>query len=118
VLDIFARDRLLDNAKLVGDYLLARFRDLQGRHECIGDVRGMGLFLGVDLVKDRSTKAYATELANRVVNLAREEGVLIGTDGPYDNVVKMRPAMIFTRREADLLCDVLDHALTKAATGA
>ncbi|MGE3874835.1 MAG: aminotransferase class III-fold pyridoxal phosphate-dependent enzyme, partial [Parvibaculaceae bacterium] len=115
VLEIIARDRLRDNAKAVGDYLLARFRDMQERHECIGDVRGMGLFLGLDLVEDRSSKAYATELANRVVNLAREEGVLIGTDGPYDNVVKMRPAMIFTRREADLLCDVLDHALAKAA---
>jgi len=115
VLEIIARDRLRDNAKAVGDYLLARLRDMQGRHECIGDVRGMGLFLGLDLVKDRSSKVHATELANRVVNLAREEGVLIGTDGPYDNVVKMRPAMIFTRRDADLLCDVLDQALARAA---
>ena len=49
------------------------------------------------------------------MNIAREEGVLIGTDGPYDNVVKMRPAMIFTRRDADLLCDVLDHALARAS---
>jgi 4-aminobutyrate aminotransferase-like enzyme/Ser/Thr protein kinase RdoA (MazF antagonist) len=118
VLDIIARDRLRDNATVIGDYLLARFRDMQARHDCIGDVRGMGLFLGLDLVKDRSSKAYATELANRVVNLAREEGVLIGTDGPYDNVVKMRPAMIFTRRDADLLCDVLDHALARASAEA
>ena len=115
VLEIIARDRLRDNATALGDYLMARFRDMQERHDCIGDVRGMGLFLGLDLVKDRASKAYATELANRVVNIAREEGVLIGTDGPYDNVVKMRPAMIFTRRDADLLCDVLDHALTRAS---
>ncbi|MGE0008046.1 MAG: aminotransferase class III-fold pyridoxal phosphate-dependent enzyme [Parvibaculaceae bacterium] len=115
VLEIIERDRLRDNAKAVGDYLLARFRDMRARHDCIGDVRGMGLFLGLDLVEDRSSKAPATELAGRVVNLAREEGVLIGTDGPYDNVVKMRPAMIFTRRDADLLCAVLDHALAQAA---
>ena len=118
VLEIIERDRLRDNAQALGDYLLARFRDMQRRHDCIGDVRGMGLFLGLDLVTDRSTKAYATEIANRVVNLAREEGVLIGTDGPYDNVVKIRPAMIFTRRDAELLCDVLDHALAKAAAEA
>ncbi|MGE0239690.1 MAG: aminotransferase class III-fold pyridoxal phosphate-dependent enzyme [Parvibaculaceae bacterium] len=118
VLEIIERDGLRDNAKAIGDYLVARFRDMQKRHDCIGDVRGMGLFLGLDLVRDRSSKAHATELANRVVNLAREEGVLIGTDGPYDNVVKMRPAMIFTRRDADLLCAVLDHALARAATEA
>lgn len=115
VLEIIERDRLRDNAKAIGDYLMARFRDMQKRYEVIGDVRGMGLFLGLDLVTDRATKAYATDFANRVVNLAREEGVLIGTDGPYDNVVKMRPAMIFTRREADLLCDVLDQAFARAS---
>ena len=56
--------------------------------------------------------------ARTLVNLAREEGILIGTDGPYDNVVKMRPAMIFTRRDADLLCDVLDQAFARAAAEA
>lgn len=114
VLEIIARDNLRDNAKAIGDYLMGRFREMQTRYDFIGDVRGMGLFLGLDLVTDRSSKTHATALANRVVNLAREEGVLIGTDGPYDNVVKMRPAMIFTRRDADLLCSVLDQALTKA----
>jgi 4-aminobutyrate aminotransferase-like enzyme len=118
VLEIIERDRLRDNARAIGDYLMARVRDMQSRHDFIGDVRGMGLFLGLDLVTDRSSKAYATELANRIVNLAREEGVLIGTDGPFDNVVKIRPAMIFSRREADLLCDVLDHAFAKAASAA
>ncbi|WP_119393071.1 aminotransferase class III-fold pyridoxal phosphate-dependent enzyme [Taklimakanibacter lacteus] len=114
VLEIIDRDRLRDNAAAMGDYLLSRFRSLQQRHESIGDVRGMGLFLGLDLVTDRASRKHATEFANRVVNLAREEGVLIGTDGPYDNVVKMRPAMIFSKTDADLLCDVLDHAFTRA----
>ena len=102
----------------MGDYHLARFRVLQQRYEMIGDVRGMGLFLGLDLVTDRASKTHATALANRVVNLAREEGVLIGTDGPYDKVVKMRPAMIFSKTDADLLCDVLDQAFAKAAAEA
>jgi 4-aminobutyrate aminotransferase-like enzyme len=117
VLEIIERDRLRDNARILGDYLLTRFRQMRERPDCIGDVRGIGLFLGLDLVTDRSSKTHATELANRVVNLAREEGVLIGTDGPYDNVVKMRPAMIFTRRDADHLCDVLDHAVGLASAG-
>lgn len=118
VLEIIERDRLRNNAQVIGDYLMARFSDMQKRYEVIGDVRGMGLFLGLDLVTDRRSKGYATDFANRVVNLAREEGVLIGTDGPYDNVVKMRPAMIFTRREADLLCDVLDQAFARASAEA
>ena len=118
VLEIIERDHLRDNAKEIGDYLMGRFCAMQQRHEFIGDVRGMGLFLGLDLVTDRSSKAHATELANLIVNLAREEGVLIGTDGPYDNVVKMRPAMIFSRYHADLLCDVLDYAFAKAAAAA
>jgi 4-aminobutyrate aminotransferase-like enzyme len=118
VLEIIDRDRLRNNAKAMGDYLLGRFRVLQQRYEMIGDVRGMGLFLGLDLVTDRASKTHATALANRVVNLAREEGVLIGTDGPYDNVVKMRPAMIFSKTDADLLCDVLDQAFATAAAEA
>ncbi len=118
LLEIIERDRLRDNARAIGDYLMERLRAMQQRHDFIGDVRGMGLFLGLDLVTDRASKAPATDLANLIVNLAREEGVLIGTDGPYDNVVKMRPAMIFSRAEADLLCDVLDHAFARAAAAA
>ena len=110
VLEIIERDRLMRNATEIGDYLLGRMRGLMDRHEVIGDVRGLGLMLGLDLVKARKSKAPATERAGRVVERCRELGVLMGTDGPYDNVIKMRPALIFTRANADLLMEVLAQA--------
>ena len=71
---------------------------------------GCGLMLGLELVTDRKTKEPATERAGRVVERCRELGVLMGTDGPHDNVIKMRPALIFTRANADLLLEVLAQA--------
>jgi 4-aminobutyrate aminotransferase-like enzyme/Ser/Thr protein kinase RdoA (MazF antagonist) len=110
VLEIIARDQLLRNAQEIGAYLLGGMRRLMERHEAIGDVRGLGLMLGIDLVKDRVGKAPATERAGRVVERCRELGVLMGTDGPHDNVIKMRPGLIFTRADADLLLEVLGQA--------
>ena len=80
------------------------------KHTVIGDVRGLGLMLGIDLVKDRASKEPATERAGRVVERCRELGVLMGTDGPYDNVIKLRPALIFNQANADHLMDVLTQA--------
>ena len=110
VLEIIERDRLKQNAAEIGNYLLGRMRELKDRHGVIGDVRGLGLMLGLDLIKDRTTKEPATERAGRVVERCRELGVLMGTDGPYDNVIKMRPALIFSHDNADLLMDALAQA--------
>ncbi len=110
VLEIIARDGLLRNASEIGADLLARMRALMKRHPVIGDVRGLGLMLGIDLVKDRRSKEPATERAGRVVERCRELGVLMGTDGPYDNVIKLRPALIFTQANADHLMQVLEQA--------
>ena len=110
VLEIIARDRLLKNVSEIGGYLLQGMGRLKERYQVIGDVRGLGLMLGLDLVTDRVTKEPAAERAGRVVERCRELGVLMGTDGPHDNVVKMRPALIFTRSNADLLLEVLDRA--------
>ncbi|AWC25152.1 2,2-dialkylglycine decarboxylase [Aminobacter sp. MSH1] len=109
VLDVIERDRLRDNAADVGAYLVERFKDMQRRYEVIGDVRGMGLFLGIELVTDRRTKEPATAFARKVNDGARARGVLIGTEGPHDNVLKMRPPMIFSRRDADHLVGVLEE---------
>jgi 4-aminobutyrate aminotransferase-like enzyme len=89
---------------------LARMRALMDKHAVIGDVRGLGLMLGIDLVKDRRSKEPATERAARVVERCRELGVLMGTDGPYDNVIKLRPALIFGQDNADHLMQVLGQA--------
>ncbi|MGH6893441.1 MAG: aminotransferase class III-fold pyridoxal phosphate-dependent enzyme, partial [Dongiaceae bacterium] len=110
VLEIIERDRLPRNASTIGGDLLARMRSLMDRHAVIGDVRGLGLMLGIDLVKDRKTKEPATGRAGRVVERCRELGVLMGTDGPYDNVIKLRPALIFSRADADHLMQVLEQA--------
>ncbi len=110
VLEIIGRDRLRQNASEIGAMLMDRMRRLMEKHAVIGDVRGLGLMLGIDLVKDRRTKEPATERAGRVVERCRELGVLMGTDGPYDNVIKLRPALIFNQANADHLMQVLEQA--------
>jgi len=109
VLDVIEGQDLRGNALSVGNYLMDAFRDMQTRYQAIGDVRGLGLFLGIELVTDRRTKAPATEFARAVSNGARRRGVLMGTEGPHDNVLKMRPPMIFSRRDADHLIAVLEE---------
>jgi 4-aminobutyrate aminotransferase-like enzyme len=111
VLDVLDDERLMDNARAVGDRLLAGLRDLQRRHEIIGDVRGSGLFLGVELVKDRGTLEPASQAASRIKNFLRDRRVLIGTDGPHDNVLKIRPPMTFDAEAADCLLESLERAL-------
>ncbi len=110
VLDVIEGEGLMARARDTGSYLLERFHELATRHQAIGDVRGRGMYLGLDLVTDRSTKQSATQLAADVANRLRERGVLISTDGPHDNVIKIKPPIIFTRADADILCFELDEA--------
>jgi 4-aminobutyrate aminotransferase-like enzyme len=112
VLDVLAADRLQHHAAAVGNRLLDLMRPLANRHEIVGDVRGSGLFLGVELVRERRTLAPATAAANEVVNHMREHGVLIGTDGPHHNVLKVRPPMPFNADDAEVLVTAMDRALT------
>ncbi|MGF9763187.1 aminotransferase class III-fold pyridoxal phosphate-dependent enzyme [Microvirga sp. 0TCS3.31] len=111
VLDTLEQENLLANASEQGAYLLEGMMALQAKYPAIGDVRGRGLFLGIEIVRDRSTKEHAGDLASGISNRAKELGVLMGTDGPYDNVIKLRPPMIFKREHADLLLQVLDWAM-------
>lgn len=111
VLEQVAAERLQARAAAVGRHLLEKLRVLKSRHALIGDVRGAGLFMGIELVTDRETLAPASHAADEVVNLMRESGVLIGTDGPYHNVLKIRPPMPFATEDADALVDALDRAL-------
>jgi 4-aminobutyrate aminotransferase-like enzyme len=88
------------------------------RYEMIGDVRGSGLFLGVELVRDRVTLEPATEEADAIVNEMRREGILIGTDGPFHNVLKIRPPMPFSASDADRLVSTLDQIMANTNGGA
>jgi 4-aminobutyrate aminotransferase-like enzyme len=86
-------------------------------HPLIGDVRGAGLFIGVELVRNSATLAPATEEASDLVNRAREMGVLLSTDGPFDNVIKIKPPLAFARREAEIMSDIIAAALTGLGGG-
>jgi 4-aminobutyrate aminotransferase-like enzyme/Ser/Thr protein kinase RdoA (MazF antagonist) len=112
VLDVLEEERLPDNARRVGEHLEARLTALQDRHPVVGDVRGMGLFLGVELVRDRRTLEPATAEAHHVVNRLRERGVLTGTDGPFANVLKIRPPLCLTMEDADLFVGLLADVLS------
>ena len=111
VLDVIETEGLQANALDVGTYTLNGLRELQDRYECIGDVRGLGLYIGVDLVESRESKTSATQLAADVSNALRERGVLISTDGPFDNVLKIKPPLVVTRSDIDMFVDELDAVL-------
>ena len=112
VLDVLEQEGLQAKARITGDFLKARLQALAEKHNLIGHVRGEGLFLGVELVKDRVTLEPATEEASLISNEMRNRGVLISTDGPFDNVLKIKPPMAFGLRDADILADALDAALS------
>ena len=117
VLDVIEDEDLQARALVTGNYLLDQFRQMAGRHSLIGDVRGAGLFTGVELVRDRATLTPATDEAGLVVNHMRQLGILASTDGPLDNVLKFKPPMVFGRAEADRLLEATDRALTALAEG-
>jgi 4-aminobutyrate aminotransferase-like enzyme len=111
VLDVLEEEHLQESAARVGGHLLEGLRGLMDRHPLVGDVRGAGLFLGVELVRDRTTLEPAPDEAAYVVNRLRELGILTGTDGPHHNVLKLRPPLVFTAADADLVVAVLDEVL-------
>lgn len=110
VLDVIEQENLQQHAEEVGRYLISSLRELQGRYDLVGDVRGTGLFVGVELVEDHETLAPASRAADAVVQYAREHGVLLSTDGPFENVIKIKPPMVFGYAEADKLVGTLDRA--------
>jgi hypothetical protein len=113
VLDVLKDEHLQQNAASVGNHLKNGLRELQKKHAVIGDVRGLGLFLGIDLVLDRVSREPAPRQACYVVNRLRERGILTGTDGPHHNVIKLRPPLTFSTADADLFLATLDDVLAE-----
>ena len=113
VLDVIDEDGLQENAQVIGQRLLRGFHALQAQHPLIGDVRGMGLMLGIELVKDRESKTPATAETIEVLELCREQGVLLGKGGLSGNVLRIKPPMCITAQDADFALDVLDRALNE-----
>jgi alanine-glyoxylate transaminase / (R)-3-amino-2-methylpropionate-pyruvate transaminase len=114
VLEVIDEERLQENARVTGGRLKAGLQELATRHPLIGDVRGMGLMLGVELVRDRATKEPAREETLAVMEHARELGLLIGKGGLYGNVLRIKPPMCITAEDVDFAIDVLDVALARA----
>ncbi|HEV2388970.1 MAG TPA: aminotransferase class III-fold pyridoxal phosphate-dependent enzyme [Candidatus Acidoferrales bacterium] len=113
VLDVIAGERLQARALEVGARLAAGLRRLMEMHPVVGDVRGLGLFLGIELVLDRETLAPAPAQADYLVNRMRECGILLSTDGPFHNVIKIKPPLVFTAADADFLVATLDRILAE-----
>jgi 4-aminobutyrate aminotransferase-like enzyme len=113
VLEVIANENILANVGATGRYLKAGLDELAARHELVGEVRGKGLFLGVELVTGRADKTPATDAAKRVVEHMRKSGVLIASTGAHSNVLKFRPPMVFRQEHADLVLAALDEALTE-----
>ncbi|MFL5592979.1 MAG: aspartate aminotransferase family protein [Gemmatimonadaceae bacterium] len=114
VLDVIDEDGLQENSRVLGKRLKDGLRNLAATHALIGDVRGMGLMIGVELVRDRSTKEPAKAETLAVLEAAREMGVLVGKGGLDGNVLRIKPPMCITAEDVDFTLDVLDRALTAA----
>lgn len=114
VLDVLEEEQLQAHALKMGHYLKQKLNQLKDKHEVIADIRGLGLFLGIELVNDRKSLAPATALAAFVVNRMKERGILLSTDGPHKNVIKIKPPLVFTQENSDHLAANLDYVLSTA----
>ena len=109
-LDVIEKEGLLRNAQQVGDHMMKRMADWPTKHKSVGDIRGRGLMVGVDIVKDQKTREYGHDERDRIVELAFERGVLFLGCGP--STVRIAPPLIVTKEEADVAVDVLEESIT------
>ncbi len=118
VLEEMDEAKLMENARVVGEYAKHRLRALWKKHAVIGDVRGSGLIFGAELVLDRATHQPASALTDRVINEMRARGIILSKLGRHKNTLKIRPPMPFSAQNADLLFDTLDEVLDAVAASA
>ncbi|KAK7395008.1 hypothetical protein VNO78_15549 [Psophocarpus tetragonolobus] len=113
VLRVIEKEKLQENAFVVGSYLKERLNELKDKYALIGDVRGRGMMLGVELVTDRELKTPAQNETLHVMDQMKELGVLIGKGGYYGNVFRITPPLCFTKEDADFLVDAMDYTLSR-----
>ena len=111
-LDVIEQEGLLRNSTEVGDHMLSRMSDWPSRHQLVGDVRGRGLMIGVEIVKNKQTKEYAPDLRDRIVELAFERGILFLGCGP--STLRIAPPLVVTKEEADVAIDILEECIAIA----
>ena len=113
VLDVIEEEGLQQHARVLGEQFLAGFREMAPRHPLVGDVRGLGLFLGIELVRDHSTLEPADTEASAVIDAMRNRGFLLSTDGPLHNVIKIKPPMVLTAEDVAAVLENADAVLTE-----
>ena len=111
VMDVIEDEKLMDRAHDVGLHLKACLAKLKEKYEIIGDIRGHGMFVGIDLVKNRDTREPFTKAAEHAISRFREEKILMQRDGPYENVLKMKPPLKFSKDNVDKFVSVFDLIL-------
>lgn len=111
VLEAIEEENLQENARRVGDYFIQELKKLQTRHNLVGEVRGLGLFLGVELVRNRKTLEPATLEAREIVEKMKNCGILLSPDGPFRNVLKIKPPLVFSLKDVDRVVENLDSVL-------
>jgi 4-aminobutyrate aminotransferase-like enzyme/aminoglycoside phosphotransferase (APT) family kinase protein len=111
VLDVIEEEKLQDNAKIVGAYLKNCLEKLKSKYTLVGDVRGLGLFIGVELVLNRETLEPATQQARNIIERMKNRGILTSTDGPFNNVLKIKPPMVFNMANADFFVNTLEDII-------
>jgi 4-aminobutyrate aminotransferase-like enzyme len=112
-IDFLESEKLLENAQVVGEYLKDRLKELQEKFPLIGDVRGMGLMQGVELVRNRKTKEPAVEETKRLMDQAKDNGLIIGKGGLYGNVIRISPALTCTRTDVDIALRLLERSFSQ-----
>jgi 4-aminobutyrate aminotransferase len=117
-IELIEEERLMDNAEEVGNHFQRGLKALEEKHTLIGDVRGMGLMQGIELVKERRTKEPATDATNLVMERARVNGLLVGKGGLHGNVIRMSPALNISKADADQALAALDKSLGEAVSAA
>lgn len=111
VLEVIENENITVQVVDVGAYLRQQLENLAERHSIIGNVQGKGLFQSIELVTDRDSKEPAVDIARTLPDSMREEGILIGLSGRFGNVLKVRPPLVFSKENADLLVETLDRVL-------
>jgi len=114
-IEVIEEEKLIENARVVGEYLKDGLKQLMKSQKLIGDVRGRGLLLGIELVRDRTTKEYATEETARLMDLCRDKGLLVGKGGLKGNVLRIAPPLTLKKEQADFMLKVIDESLSEIA---
>ena len=113
VLDVMENEKLPQNALKVGDYLIKRFKELQKRHPLLGDVRGKGLVIGLEIIEETESKKPSPELTQKLIFRCGEYGMLLGKVGLHGNVIRIAPPLLITEEEAEMGVAIMDKAITE-----